>query len=97
MGTYKYKKNVYEIARSINVRIIRAKDESDASRPSSMHLLNPTIREMLNALEIAERDMFRNIVIHTDKTWPRKQASHARGDIISKDGNVIEVCFKGDV
>lgn len=48
--------------------IERAFDESDASRVA-VHVLEPTLNELMDAVEKAERDLFSTIMIHDSTTW----------------------------
>lgn len=60
---------IYELASSLNIKIIRAKVPSDAYR-SGWHVLKPRIGEMIDHINTAADRGHRYIVIHTEDTWP---------------------------
>lgn len=61
---------LFEQAAELGVKIIQAQSKKDNMRVA-IHLLNPTLCEMEDALCVAERDMFLAIVVHTEKTFPK--------------------------
>lgn len=60
---------LFELASELGIEIKIAKNLKDQNR-IAIHLLNPDLDELEDALQTAERDMFPTIVIHTVKTWP---------------------------
>lgn len=83
------RKEILDIAEEIGVTIMRARSSSDKER-IGIHLFHPTKREVMDALETAERDNFPTIIIHDYVTPPKPK----RGDVLSVNENVITVCFK---
>jgi hypothetical protein len=52
----------------INIKISQSEK---CSFKIAIHLLNPTLEEVEDALNTAEKDMFKTIMIHTNLTWPK--------------------------
>lgn len=65
------KARITQAMRDTGIKFIRVKsgDDSQAGKVG-IHLLLPTQRELENAVERAERDLFPAIYIHGFSTWP---------------------------
>lgn len=65
--------------RESGIKVVRVKTNKAAAGKIGIHLLRPTQRELEQAIETAERDMFPAVYIHDFATWgaqrskPRKQ------------------------
>lgn len=68
------KRNLKEAAKELGIKIVNAKHPKDA-QCVGIHLLNPSVDELADAVNVAERDMFPRIVIHNSKTWPQAKAA----------------------
>lgn len=60
---------IMEAAQMSGIRIENADSAAQCSL-NAIHLLNPNIWELTDALDRAERDGFGLILIHTQLTWP---------------------------
>lgn len=60
-------REIAEAAQSIGVKIIRVKKHDHSM--IGIHLLMPNQRELEDALNVAERDLFPAIYIHKFSTW----------------------------
>jgi hypothetical protein len=58
----------YDMAETLGINIVIAKSVKDNDL-SVIHLLNPNASELEDALNIAERDLFQTIVIHSNETF----------------------------
>lgn len=68
------KRELIEAANQIGIKVIKAKNAKDA-QCVGVHLLNPTLDELMDAVNVAERDMFPRVVIHNSRTWPQAKAA----------------------
>lgn len=62
------KRELKDRAESIGVKLITATRSEDRNIVG-IHVVNPTLRDIEDALETAERDLYPAIVIHSMKTW----------------------------
>jgi hypothetical protein len=60
--------DILDRAEDLGVRIIPA--NFDDNNRIAIHLLNPSLSEIENALEQAERDNFPLICVHSSMSWP---------------------------
>lgn len=60
---------LFEHAYELGIKVINSRTEADRNK-IAIHLLNPTLDDLESALETAQKDMFKLIVLHTIKTWP---------------------------
>ena len=68
-------KDIRSRLRESGIKVIMAYDDRDASIVA-IHLLKPSLREVEDALDTAERDLFETIVIHLSvSTWPMARRS----------------------
>lgn len=63
------RQELFDMAHEIRIRVINAQKPLDANK-IAIHLLNPSLDELEDALFQAEKDLFPTIVLHTVKTWP---------------------------
>lgn len=62
------RQQLFDYADEVNVKIVTALNKSDANR-IGIHLLNPGLNELEDAIFSAERDLFPCIVLHSNSTW----------------------------
>lgn len=63
-------KEFLKVSNKMQLNIVLASRKSDQNRVA-IHLLEPTEAELYQALETAEKDNFKCIVLHTKFTWPK--------------------------
>lgn len=63
------RRELIKAANEIGIKVVKAKNPKDA-QSVGIHLLNPTLDELQDAIMTAERDLFPRIVIHSNATWP---------------------------
>jgi len=64
------KDRVFTVAADLGIKIIMAASVVDSNRVA-IHLLNPNLDDLEDAIMTAERDNFPAIVIHSNATWGR--------------------------
>ena len=64
------RQDLIECAHDNNIKIVIAKSTS-YNRMIAVHLLNPNLEEIEDAIEAAVKDNFETIVIHSVLTWPK--------------------------
>lgn len=60
-----------DMAAENGIEIVIARSENDASK-IGIHRLYPDQNDLLDALDVADRDGFITIYCHNDATWPSK-------------------------
>ena len=65
------RQELFDFAHEIGVKVINAKSKDD-NQKIAIHLLNPNLDALEDALCVAERDQFSMIVIHSNETWGAK-------------------------
>lgn len=65
------KNELLEMATDMGIAVLNAKDVSDANK-TAIHLLNPDMDALEDAIFRADKHMFPAIVIHSRQTWPYK-------------------------
>lgn len=61
--------DIQKQCKQLGIDILVAKKKSDASR-QGIHLLCPSLDELQDAIDTAEKDGFCRIFLHTHFTWP---------------------------
>jgi len=69
MRKNKLTKEFLDAANELGLNIVLASSKRDNLRVA-IHLLEPTEHELFDALDVAAKDLFPCIVIHSKKTWP---------------------------
>ena len=60
---------LFELAEDMGIDILNARTKDDA-KIIAIHLLNPDMRALEDAIFQAEKDLFTVIMIHNKQTWP---------------------------
>lgn len=64
------RQNIFDTAFNCNIAIKNATKDSYIKQ--GIHLLNPSLDELEDAIIQASRDLYETIYIHSAKTWPNK-------------------------
>jgi hypothetical protein len=63
------KQELFEMATDIGIKIINARTKDDAN-VSAIHILNPDMESLEDAIWSASREGFDTVMIHSRQTWP---------------------------
>lgn len=66
------RQELFDVAYELGIQVVQAQSVKDKNR-IAIHILNPNLNDFKDALHVAERDGFKAIVIHSNKTWPNKK------------------------
>lgn len=67
-----FRNEILKLSEAIGVKLIYASNVGQ-NGIVGIHLLNPSLDEVHDALERCERDGFSRIIIHSIMTWPGSQ------------------------
>lgn len=62
------RQELFDVAHELGIKIVVAQTKQDSNR-IAIHLLNPNLDALEDAINVAERDSFPAIVIHSNKTF----------------------------
>lgn len=85
-----YRYEVLERAYMLGVKLVVAQSSMDNQR-IAIHLLNPDLSEIDDALDQAERDGFEVIVLHTKLTWPSKNDNSYHEILNTDTGEILKM------
>lgn len=63
------RQELFDIAHQLGIKVINAHNVPNPRKLIAIHLLNPDLDALEDALQVAERDMFPAIVLHSNQTW----------------------------
>lgn len=63
------KNELMEMASDMGISVVNAKNPEDGNK-TAIHILNPDMDALENAIHDADHKCFNTIVIHSKQTWP---------------------------